>query len=414
MPQVIDGSKKNFNTTVVGASVTVVAQYAVRTAYNRQYYANSRVYEFNNRPVWGENILSFVTPLVLTDVRNIRLTVTGTNNYLLLTGTTLDRVKVSTQTSGYSTATKYFITGTNTFRLPINSLSGGVATVSTFTAIVGTPNIYGVALITTATWAFAIEQLPASQTSGLAVNSIITVNTSSGNTGNFGTDNTAYVYAINSNQIIVVATSGTTTPVNGTIDGITNTGQTFYIAPTPPLVGELLVVGGGGSGGNHNTTNGNGGGGAGGLLYASSLTLTGSYDVVVGSGGVAIANSTNSNGNKGGNSSFGIYIAQGGGQVQRHATHLALQVLQPPRRRSRARPLPAVPQGPAGGPGHGGLRLYPLRSRLARARHQAAAGDGALRQPRTRIHAAARLCRAHQRDPPEEPRQREARLGKPH
>ena len=315
MAQEIDitGLKKNFNTTVVGASVTVIALLAVRTEYSRQYYTKDRVFEFNNRPVDAVNYLTFETPLVITNL-TVRpaLTNTNTNNAILVTGQTVLRAGTSTQVNSVNTAS-LFVKGSNPIWVPINGLSGGVATVSTFTAIAGTPNIYGVTLLTTATWAFAIEQLSSTQTSGLSVNSIITVNTSSGNTGNFGTNNTAYVYAINPNQIIVVATSGTTTPVNGTIDGITNTGQTFYIAPTPELTGQLLVVGGGGSGGNHNTTNGNGGGGAGGLLYASSLTLTGSFNVIVGAGGVAIANSTNSVGNRGGNSAFGTYIAQGGG-----------------------------------------------------------------------------------------------------
>ena len=315
MAQEIDitGLKKNFNTTVVGASVTVIALLAVRTEYSRQYYTKDRVFEFNNRPAEAVNYLTFETPLVVTNL-TVRpaLTNTNTNNAILVTGQTVLRAGTSTQVNSVNTAS-LFVKGSNPIWVPINGLSGGVATVSTFTAIAGTPNIYGVTLLSTATWAFAIEQLSSTQTSGLSVNSIITVNTSSGNTGNFGTDNTAYVYQINPNQIIVVATSGTTAPVNGTIDGITNTGQTFYIAPIPDLVGQLLVVGGGGSGGNHNTTNGNGGGGAGGLLYASSLTLTGSFNVIVGAGGVAIANSTNSVGNRGGNSAFGTYIAQGGG-----------------------------------------------------------------------------------------------------
>ena len=315
MAQEIDitGLKKNFNTTVVGDSVIVITQYAVRTVYNRQYYPQSRVYEFNNRPVEAVNYLTFETPLIVArPAARLILAGTNTNNAILGLGQSVQRAGTSTQVNIVNTAS-LFVKGSNPIRIPINMYSGGIATVNTFTAIQGQPNIYGVALITTATWAFAIEQLPSSQTSGLSVNSIITVNTSSGNTGNFGTGNTAYVYAINSNQIIVVATSGTTTPVNGTIDGITNTGQSFYIAPTPALVAELLVVGGGGSGGNHNTTNSNGGGGGGGLLYASSLTLTGSYDVVVGVGGAAIPNSTAGIGNRGGNSSFGIYIAQGGG-----------------------------------------------------------------------------------------------------
>ena len=322
MPNVVDGSKKNFNTTVVGASVTVIAQYAVRTEYNRQYYAKDRVFEFNNRPVWGENFNSFITPLVVS-TPTTRLTVTGTNNYLLLTGTTFNRVKVSTETSGYSTATRYFVTGTNTVRLPINMYSGGVGTVNTFTQVPGQPNIYGVTASGTGTWVFAIEQLASTQTSSLSVNSIVTVNTSSNSTGNFGAGNTAYVYAINTNQIIIVANGGTT-PVNGTIDGITPTGGTAPAAssnytvhtftsngnfvPTSNIVADVLIVGGGGAGGF-----GHGGGGGGGaVIYGSSRSISsGTYAVVIGQGGAQ--STSNASNNPGGSSSiFGI-TATGGG-----------------------------------------------------------------------------------------------------
>ena len=70
MAQEIDitGLKKNFNTTVVGASVTVISLLAVRTEYSRQYYAKDRVFEFNNRPVEAVNYLTFETPLVVTNL----------------------------------------------------------------------------------------------------------------------------------------------------------------------------------------------------------------------------------------------------------------------------------------------------------------------------------------------------------
>jgi len=312
MPQVIDGSKKNFNTTVVGASVTVIAQYAVRTAYNRQYYANARVYEFGNRPVWGENFNSFVTPLVVTYVTtrlliNVPLiTLNNSFNYR--------RIQTPAEVYGYSTATKLFAVGNNSISIPVNQDGGGIGIVAAVPdPAYASANIYGVALITTATYAFAIEQLSSTQTAGLSFGTIISAVTSTNSIGNFG-NGTIYVYTVtNSTSIIAIANTATVAPKDGTIVRIEPTGGTYTPPAVPALVADFLVVGGGGSGGNHNTTNANGGGGGGGVLYGTGLTLSGNYDVIVGAGGVAIANSTNANGNKGGNSSFGIYIAQGGG-----------------------------------------------------------------------------------------------------
>jgi nitrogen regulatory protein PII len=312
MPQVIDGSKKNFNTTVVGDTVTVITQYNVRTEFSKQYYPNSRVYEFGNRPVWGENILSFFTPLIVA-YSTTRLLIPSTiitldNSY------NYRRIQTPLEVYGYSTSTKLFTTGTNSISIPVNRDGAGVGTV----AVVPDPsylnaNIYGTALITTATYAFAIEQLPSTQTVGLAFGTIISANTNSSSFGSFG-DGTVYVYTVtDSTSIIAISNTATIAPTNGSIDGITPTGGTYTPPVVAPLVADFLVVGGGGSGGNHNTTNANGGGGGGGLLYGTGLTLSGIYDVIVGAGGVAIANSTAANGNKGGNSSFGIYIAQGGG-----------------------------------------------------------------------------------------------------
>ena len=51
MALVIDDYKKNFNTTVVGTSVTVITQQVARTNYSQYYYPSSRVFEFNNRPM---------------------------------------------------------------------------------------------------------------------------------------------------------------------------------------------------------------------------------------------------------------------------------------------------------------------------------------------------------------------------
>ena len=312
MPQVIDGSKKNFNTTVVGASVTVIAQYGVRTAFSKQYYPNGRAYEFGNRPVWGENLLSFYTPLIIA-TPSTRL-LTSSTIITLNNSFNFQRIQTPSEVYGYSTSTKLFTTGTNSISIPVNRDGAGVGIVNTVTnPVYLNANIYGVALITTATYAFAIEQLSSTQTSGLTFGTIISANTNSGSFGSFG-DGTVYVYTVtNSTSIIAISNTATIAPTNGSIAGITPTGGTYTPPVVAPLVADFLVVGGGGSGGNHSTTNGNGGGGGGGLLYGTGLALSGIYDVIVGAGGVAIANSTAANGNKGGNSSFGIYIAQGGG-----------------------------------------------------------------------------------------------------
>ena len=328
MAQVIDDYKKNFNTTVVGASVTVITQQVARTSYSQYYYASSRVFEFNNRPVWGENFNSFQTPLVII-TPTVRTLLTVTNNTILLTGNNILRARFPVNVSVNSTSTKLFVTGTNAVRIPVNMLSGGVANVNTFTSIVLQPNIYQVTSYSTGTWVFAIEHLSSTQTSGLSVNSIITANTSSGNTGNFGTGNTAYVYAINNNQIIVFATSGTIAPINGTIDGITITGGTVssqidftihtflstnnLVVTSSITSATTLIVGGGGGGG----TDMGGGGGAGGYLAANSVSLgIGTFVATVGSGGTGApqtATNASARGSNGDNSAFNGSTAIGGG-----------------------------------------------------------------------------------------------------
>lgn len=312
MAQVIDGSKKNFNTTVVGASVTVIAQYSVRSEFSRQYYPNGRAYEFGNRPVDGVNFLSFYTPLVVaypTTRLLITVPIITLNNAF-----SYRRIQTPLEVYGYSTSTKLFNTGSNSISIPVNRDGGAIGIIAAVPdPAYASANIYGVALITTATYAFAIEQLSSTQTVGLTFGTIISAVTSTNSIGNFG-DGTVYVYTVtNSTSIIAISNTATVAPKDGTIVRIALTGGTYTPPVIPPLVADILVVGGGGSGGNHNTTNANGGGGGGGLLYGTGITLSGNYDVVVGAGGVAIANSTNANGNKGGNSSFGIYIAQGGG-----------------------------------------------------------------------------------------------------
>jgi hypothetical protein len=90
-----------------------------------------------------------------------------------------------------------------------------------------------------------------------------------------------------------------------------NTGanQTQYSITFPENTEcDILIVGGGGGGGNDR----GGGGGAGGLIFNQNLILNGTYNILVGAGG--ISNTTeNSVGDNGINSSFGVFIALGGG-----------------------------------------------------------------------------------------------------
>lgn len=76
---------------------------------------------------------------------------------------------------------------------------------------------------------------------------------------------------------------------------------------------EILIVGGGGSGGTGGFDNtAGGGGGAGAVLTGSVFLIPGTgYSIAVGSGGPVPG--SNSSGNNGGNSSFDVYIANGGG-----------------------------------------------------------------------------------------------------
>ncbi len=73
------------------------------------------------------------------------------------------------------------------------------------------------------------------------------------------------------------------------------------------LTANVLVVAGGGAGGVLG-----GGGGGGGVVYTPNLSLTGSYNVIVGFGGQTIFNSNVTGGN-GGDSIFGNITALGGG-----------------------------------------------------------------------------------------------------
>ncbi len=104
-------------------------------------------------------------------------------------------------------------------------------------------------------------------------------------------------------------TGGTITHVGGRTIHTFSTSQSgsIFTPPTTTSVVEALIVGGGGGGG---STRGGGGGGAGGLLYLPSFDLTqfppnAQIVVTVGFGGAPATN--------GGNSSFGTFLAIGGG-----------------------------------------------------------------------------------------------------
>lgn len=79
---------------------------------------------------------------------------------------------------------------------------------------------------------------------------------------------------------------------------------------------EIIIVGGGGSGGGGESNpggDGGGGGGGGGVVHEFQLLeATKVYNIVVGSGGIS-AGTPYAKGTNGGNSSFGSFIAYGGG-----------------------------------------------------------------------------------------------------
>jgi hypothetical protein len=99
---------------------------------------------------------------------------------------------------------------------------------------------------------------------------------------------------------VATTTDGAYTVHQFTGDGTLTVADGHTVAAT-----EVLVIGGGGAGGGWN----GGGGGAGGYLTGAE-TLAGIMPVVVGAGGTGVANSS---GNPGNPSSFGTYIAAGGG-----------------------------------------------------------------------------------------------------
>ena len=97
-----------------------------------------------------------------------------------------------------------------------------------------------------------------------------------------------------------------------TSDTVANSGQTQYTIniPTGGVICDILIVGGGGGGG----MNSGGGGGAGGLIYIPNINLLGTYTINIGrggAGGTQIGENTLAENGK--DSSFGTYIAIGGG-----------------------------------------------------------------------------------------------------
>jgi hypothetical protein len=107
--------------------------------------------------------------------------------------------------------------------------------------------------------------------------------------------------------------SGTANDYNALYERVYSTpGSYTFTAPSTEYVATILVVGGGGGGGAYHA----GGGGAGGVVYGKvTLTANQIYTVVVGSrgrGGIRDGNGGN-DGEQGSDSSFGTFIAKGGG-----------------------------------------------------------------------------------------------------
>jgi hypothetical protein len=74
-------------------------------------------------------------------------------------------------------------------------------------------------------WTFNLSNLPTTSTARLVSGSVITANTGSRSTGNFGLNNTVYVSTItNGTQITCIAVGGTTAPGVGSIDSISTSG----------------------------------------------------------------------------------------------------------------------------------------------------------------------------------------------
>jgi hypothetical protein len=111
------------------------------------------------------------------------------------------------------------------------------------------------------------------------------------------------------NDTSFITTTGSPTIIYGvSYDVYIFTGSGTLVT-NKSITADTLIVGGGGSGGSSNgPTSCGAGGGAGGVIYTTSQAITaGAYNVVVGSGGI-FSDLT------GGNSSFGVNVATGGGR----------------------------------------------------------------------------------------------------
>lgn len=126
---------------------------------------------------------------------------------------------------------------------------------------------------------------------------------------------------------VVAATGGTiTTDGNYKVHSFT-TGGTLTVTVAGWVY--LLLVGGGGGGAA-------GGGGAGGVQQLRVWLDVGSYTVTIGTGGASVANAYTTVGNPGAPTSFGPYVAFGGGAGNKGDTTA----------------LPYTPRGSGGGGGH--------------------------------------------------------------
>ena len=122
----------------------------------------------------------------------------------------------------------------------------------------------------------------------------------------------------------VDATGGTITIAGGyRIHTFTSSGVFSVISGCN--VKYLVVAGGGGGAAGCGNGNGTGGAGAGGMLEGEALVAEGAITITVGNGGVGGTtnigtNQGGSDGSQGGNSSFGEFVAIGGGRGSKYSS----------------------------------------------------------------------------------------------
>ena len=194
----------------------------------------------NSAKLFQQNHVPAISQSVVNDTRRL----------------TLEKAKIF-RTDGYLNVNNFVITD-GASNLPkvssgtvvtkfITSSSGAVSS-----TVVNNPNLLGtytnnLYLVTTATWAFSIFNLSSATVSSLSAGAIITANTTTGNTGNFGVGNVTYIYTItNSTTIVGLSIGGSSAPNMGTINGVTPTGATtatiLVQLPVPPS-GFALISG---------------------------------------------------------------------------------------------------------------------------------------------------------------------------